>query len=148
MWPVSLRQATARLAADRRDGLYHAPIEEDDMIVVTGGAGFIGSNLVAALEALDVDDIVVCDRFGTGDKWRNLAKRDLAAQVPPDELKTPEFADMALYYRCMAETVLAQQSTFGVSDGKCFLQQRLKDKMDYAWTFAGLAAAKQLVQVP
>lgn len=56
------------------------------MIVVTGGAGFIGSNLVAALEALDVDDVVVCDNFGSDDKWRNLAKRELAALVPPEEL--------------------------------------------------------------
>ena len=71
----------------------------------------------------------------------NCRQRDSGGTMPPDELKTPEFAGMALYYRCMAETVLAQQSTFGVSDGKCFLQQRVKDKMDYAWTFAGLAAA-------
>lgn len=55
------------------------------MIVVTGGAGFIGSNLVAALEARGIDDIAVVDRFGTGDKWRNLAKRELAALVPPEQ---------------------------------------------------------------
>jgi ADP-L-glycero-D-manno-heptose 6-epimerase len=56
------------------------------MIVVTGGAGFIGSNLVAALEERGETDIVVCDRFGTGEKWRNLAKRELRALVPPEHL--------------------------------------------------------------
>ena len=56
------------------------------MIVVTGGAGFIGSNLLAALEESGRHDLVVCDRLGHGDKWRNLAKRELAAIVPPDRL--------------------------------------------------------------
>jgi ADP-L-glycero-D-manno-heptose 6-epimerase len=55
------------------------------MILITGGAGFIGSNLAAALEAQG-HEIAVCDRLGSGDKWRNLAKRELAALVPPEEL--------------------------------------------------------------
>ena len=56
------------------------------MIVVTGGAGFIGSNLVAGLEQRGETSIAVCDRFGCDDKWRNLAKRELAALVPPEQL--------------------------------------------------------------
>jgi ADP-L-glycero-D-manno-heptose 6-epimerase len=56
------------------------------MIVVTGGAGFIGSNLVAGLEAHGAGEIVVCDWLGSEGKWRNLAKRELAAIVPPEEL--------------------------------------------------------------
>ena len=53
------------------------------MIVVTGGAGFIGSNLVAGLEARGEHEIVVCDRLGEGEKWRNLAKRELARLIAP-----------------------------------------------------------------
>ena len=56
------------------------------MIVVTGGAGFIGSNLVAGLEARGARGIVVCDRLGGDDKWRNVAKRDLATIVAPENL--------------------------------------------------------------
>ncbi len=56
------------------------------MIVVTGGAGFIGSNLVAGLERRGESSIAVCDRFGSEDKWRNLAKRELRAMVPPERL--------------------------------------------------------------
>jgi ADP-L-glycero-D-manno-heptose 6-epimerase len=46
------------------------------MLVVTGGGGFIGSVLVWALNEAGRDDIVIVDRFGDGDKWRNIAKRD------------------------------------------------------------------------
>ena len=56
------------------------------MILVTGGAGFIGSNLVAALQARGGTEIAVCDRLGHDDKWRNLAKRELAALVAPEDL--------------------------------------------------------------
>ncbi|MDA1324083.1 MAG: ADP-glyceromanno-heptose 6-epimerase [Proteobacteria bacterium] len=56
------------------------------MILVTGGAGFIGSNLVAGLEAREANDIVVCDRLGTDEKWRNIAKRDLSDLITPEDL--------------------------------------------------------------
>lgn len=56
------------------------------MTVVTGGAGFIGSNVVAALEAAGRKDLVVVDWLGTDEKWRNIAKRELAAVVPPEEM--------------------------------------------------------------
>ncbi|WP_407155631.1 ADP-glyceromanno-heptose 6-epimerase [Bradyrhizobium sp. STM 3557] len=56
------------------------------MLLVTGGAGFIGSNLVAALNEAGRTDVVVCDWLGDEGKWRNLAKRHLADFVPPSEL--------------------------------------------------------------
>ena len=56
------------------------------MIVVTGAAGFIGSNIVAALNDAGRTDIVVCDRLESGDKWRNLQKAVFVDFVPPDEL--------------------------------------------------------------
>jgi ADP-L-glycero-D-manno-heptose 6-epimerase len=56
------------------------------MIIVTGGAGFIGSYLVKELEARGMRDIVVCDLLGQDDKWKNIAKRELADILPPDDL--------------------------------------------------------------
>jgi ADP-L-glycero-D-manno-heptose 6-epimerase len=56
------------------------------MLLVTGGAGFIGSNVVAALNEAGRSDVVVCDFLGHDGKWRNLAKRQLADIVPPAEL--------------------------------------------------------------
>ena len=58
------------------------------MIVVTGGAGFIGSNIVARLTAETAYDVVVCDRLETADlaKWKNLAKHSIADFWAPEEL--------------------------------------------------------------
>jgi len=56
------------------------------MLLVTGGAGFIGSNVVAALNEAGRADVAVCDVLGHEGKWRNLAKRQLADFVPPMEL--------------------------------------------------------------
>ena len=56
------------------------------MLLVTGGAGFIGSNLVAALNDAGRADVAVCDLLGHDGKWRNLAKRQLADIVPPAQL--------------------------------------------------------------
>lgn len=56
------------------------------MILVTGGAGFIGSNLIAGLEAAGLGPITVSDWLGTDERWRNIAKRDLDAIVPPESL--------------------------------------------------------------
>jgi ADP-L-glycero-D-manno-heptose 6-epimerase len=57
------------------------------MFLVTGGAGFIGSNVVASLNEAGASDVVVNDMLGKDDaKWRNLAKRQVADIVPPGEL--------------------------------------------------------------
>ncbi len=55
------------------------------MIVVTGGTGFIGSNLAATLVESG-HDVAICDRFGHDEKWRNVAKIDLADIVAPEDL--------------------------------------------------------------
>jgi ADP-L-glycero-D-manno-heptose 6-epimerase len=56
------------------------------MLLVTGGAGFIGSNVVAALNEAGRTDIAVSDVLGSVDKWRNLAKRQVADVVAPPDL--------------------------------------------------------------
>jgi len=55
------------------------------MILITGGAGFIGSNLQAALARRGHETVVV-DTLGSDGKWRNLGKHPPARVVHPDEL--------------------------------------------------------------
>jgi len=56
------------------------------MLVVTGGGGFIGSVLAAALNEAGRSDLVIVDRFGHDEKWRNIAKRDFFEIVPVEAL--------------------------------------------------------------
>src|SRR5579871_1622629 len=56
------------------------------MFLVTGGAGFIGSNVVADLNEAGHTDVVVNDLLGSDGKWRNLQKRQLADFVHPSDL--------------------------------------------------------------
>jgi len=56
------------------------------MLLVTGGAGFIGSNMVADLNEAGRADIVVNDTLGSDGKWRNLQKRRFADFIPPSDL--------------------------------------------------------------
>ena len=61
-------------------------------IVVTGAAGFIGSNLVKGLNARGIDDIIAVDDLTQGDKFRNLA-----------DLKIADYVDVDMFYDLFAE---------------------------------------------
>jgi len=55
-------------------------------ILVTGGGGFIGSNLSVALIERGTHNIVVCDVFGSSDKWRNLSKHPVSEIIAPEQM--------------------------------------------------------------
>ncbi|MFZ4068335.1 MAG: NAD-dependent epimerase/dehydratase family protein, partial [Phenylobacterium sp.] len=58
------------------------------IVFVTGGAGFIGSNIVARLAEDRSLDVVVCDRLREADlgKWRNLARHPIGDFVAPEDM--------------------------------------------------------------
>jgi len=55
-------------------------------ILVTGGGGFIGSNLVAALLERGSHHVAVCDTFGSSEKWRNLSKHPVSEIIAPKQM--------------------------------------------------------------
>src|SRR3954471_20787826 len=82
---TSLENALSCLPRGTGAKLCRTIMAGNGMLLVTGGAGFIGSNVVAALNDAG-RDVAVCDVLGHDGKWRNLAKRRLADFVPPSEL--------------------------------------------------------------
>jgi ADP-L-glycero-D-manno-heptose 6-epimerase len=45
------------------------------MIIVTGGAGFIGSCVVRSLNDEEITDIVIVDNIGSTEKWLNMRNK-------------------------------------------------------------------------
>jgi ADP-L-glycero-D-manno-heptose 6-epimerase len=65
------------------------------MIVVTGGAGFIGSAIVAGLNKRGINDIIIVDRLGTDQRWKNLVN-----------LRYADYLDKEDFLEMVAEDVL------------------------------------------
>ena len=66
-------------------------------IVVTGAAGFIGSNIIACLNARGLDDIIAVDDLTQGDKFRNLA-----------HLRISDYVDASAFYELFANGAYGQ----------------------------------------
>jgi ADP-L-glycero-D-manno-heptose 6-epimerase len=66
-------------------------------IIVTGAAGFIGSNIIKGLNARGIDDIVAVDDLTMGDKFKNLADLQIADYVDADD-----------FYELFAEAAFGQ----------------------------------------
>ena len=55
------------------------------MIIITGGAGFIGSNLVKGLNQKGLNDILVVDNLSQGEKFKNLLAVDIRDYIDKNE---------------------------------------------------------------
>ena len=57
------------------------------MIIVTGGAGMIGSAFVWKLNEMGIKDILIVDKLRTENKWLNIRKREYYDWIDKDNLK-------------------------------------------------------------
>ena len=57
------------------------------MIIVTGGAGMIGSAFVWKLNEMGIKDILIVDKLRKEDKWLNIRKREYYDWIDKDNLK-------------------------------------------------------------
>lgn len=89
--PLPSSKATLRLVIvpdsrpHRVPAQHDFPLLYDTMYIVTGGAGFIGSNVVAELSDRG-KEVAICDWMGSDDRWRNLSKHEIAAIIDPSGL--------------------------------------------------------------
>ncbi|MBO67840.1 MAG: ADP-glyceromanno-heptose 6-epimerase [Acidiferrobacteraceae bacterium] len=78
------------------------------MIIVTGGAGFIGSNIVSALNARGIEDIIIVDDLADVSKLGNLS-----------DLRTADYIDRDQFY-CKSSEILSKMSISAVfHQGAC-----------------------------
>jgi ADP-L-glycero-D-manno-heptose 6-epimerase len=61
-------------------------IFDDQLIVITGGAGFIGSGVIRYLNDRGLSNIVVVDDLGTGEKWKNLVNKRFVGIISKHEI--------------------------------------------------------------
>jgi ADP-L-glycero-D-manno-heptose 6-epimerase len=103
-------------------------------IVVTGAAGFIGSNIIRGLNARGVDDIIAVDDLTQGDKFRNLA-----------DLRISDYVDMGSFYEQFSQGSFGQiEAVF--HEGACSdtMESNGKYMMDNNYTLSvGLFQACQ-----
>jgi len=97
------------------------------MIIVTGAAGFIGSNLVAGLNGSGRKDIVVVDWLGSDQRWKNLAKHSFEDFIFPDDfgafLQNASGKVEAIFH-------LGAISATTATDGDEIIRKNLKPSMD------------------
>jgi ADP-L-glycero-D-manno-heptose 6-epimerase len=71
---------------DKAKLVYSRPMEEKNWIILTGGAGFIGSNVLKLLNQRGEREIVVVDELGHDDKWKNLVGKEFLEYFHKDKL--------------------------------------------------------------
>ncbi len=70
------------------------------MILVTGGAGFIGSAAVWELNRRGIEDIIISDHLGMKEKWKNLRALKYADYIEKDDL-LEDILDDEGFYSCL-----------------------------------------------
>ncbi len=110
-------------------------------VLVTGGAGLIGSALIWGLNQHGVDDIIVTDRLGNDDRWRNLSALRfsdyLEADDLPDPLEADAFGDIDLVLHLGANSNTMETDVSGL----------IRNNFEYTKSLAHWAVARDVTFV-
>lgn len=105
------------------------------MIIITGGAGFIGSALTWRLNDAGISDIMIVDRLGSGQKWQNLAKRRLTTLMHKDDF-LPWFESNAM--RLNVDAVFHLGASSSTTETDC--DYLVRNNLHYSQRLFGLCA--------
>lgn len=97
------------------------------MIILTGAAGFIGSNMAAALNAAGRTDLLLVDELGCQGKWKNIAKRRF------EDLQHHQAAASLRQQLARADAVIhmGADSSTTAQDGDHIARLNLQSSMDW-----------------
>ncbi|THB67622.1 MAG: ADP-glyceromanno-heptose 6-epimerase [Gammaproteobacteria bacterium] len=96
------------------------------MIIVTGGAGFIGSNIVKSLNEKGYSDILVVDNLSNGKKFRNIADCEIADYIDKDDFLEMVISEKGLPDRIEAIFHQGACSTTTEWDGRYMMKNNFE----------------------
>jgi ADP-L-glycero-D-manno-heptose 6-epimerase len=110
------------------------------MIVVTGGAGFIGSNIVKGLNEAGEEDILVVDNLSNAEKHLNLNSLSIADYIDKDEFlqKLNKFKNVsAIFHQGACSSTTEQDGKYMMSNNyeysKNLLNYSLENNIDFLY---------------
>lgn len=107
-----------------------------EMIIVTGGAGFIGSCIVRTLNDKGISDIVIVDNINTTDKWLNMRNKQYIKYVHKSEF----LQELPSYKNVTAIIHMGAQS----STSECNFDYLWKNNYEYTKTLWNYCSEKQI----
>jgi len=125
---VAPRSTRSRHSGEKKLNPNDSLLHEKARVLVTGAGGFIGSALVHVLNQRGIDQIIVTDRLGEDEKWRNLLPLAFEDYVPADEFMEGIEDDPDHFGRFAAVFHLGACSSTTVTDADFVLEN------NYAYT--------------
>ena len=117
------------------------------MLLITGGAGFIGSALVSRLNNIGHDDIIIVDRLRNTSKWKNLRNLKYQKYIHADEFFLPENKHIlkqisSIFHMGACSSTTEMDMDYLIKNNVIYSQQifNLSQELDIPFIYASSAA--------